>query len=250
MPQNITDVVTYTSPVTCPIDGEPATAASAKLASQALANRTAYLKDRADDTDAAVAILDAYDGSLYTSLATFFVAVATLYNVARNCCSFNFSDAANGTLVPGDYLVFTKDTGFSGAIAGEPTVDFLNGTGTDDDIVTAGGDDATIYQFDFRLEFTSADVTDGLGFFVELYVGGVLLRTFKELRTDGDATEVVHVQATTLFKAAPGSAVKLRYSTTNGANASCYSTGSHASMRAIYQLPLTSSYLPVMPAAP
>jgi hypothetical protein len=45
MPANITDVSTFTAPVTTPIDGDPATGASVLAGLQALANRTRHLHD-------------------------------------------------------------------------------------------------------------------------------------------------------------------------------------------------------------
>lgn len=70
MPENITDVDTFTDPVQVPLDGEFATNASLKLFVQALSNRTRNAKNRLDTIFTRVGDMVLGIGSDFSSLKT------------------------------------------------------------------------------------------------------------------------------------------------------------------------------------
>lgn len=88
MPQNITDVVTYTAPIVAPASGDPETAASVVTAVQGLANRTAAL----------AAVLGATTGRIPgASVHNGIVSVTSLFDVALG----NTNNPAALTLLSG-----------------------------------------------------------------------------------------------------------------------------------------------------
>lgn len=52
MPKNLSDSASYTANIECPVDGDPANAASVETGLQGLANRTSYLKGIIDPSPA------------------------------------------------------------------------------------------------------------------------------------------------------------------------------------------------------
>lgn len=108
MPQNITDAITYTSPIVSVADGDAASGANFLTAPQGLANRTAFLNNILNTTgvtlfrSATVAGMQALTGVTAGSVCL----VASAGTGVLQGLYFYFSAATLGTLTPDNKFVY------------------------------------------------------------------------------------------------------------------------------------------------
>jgi hypothetical protein len=240
MPQNITDVSTFTDPIQSVQDGDAANAANFKLAPQGLANRTRHLKNRVDAHDVKLADKYSWDNEAHTALQAINNAGAELRRVSAQCCEFNLNtDSANTTVAPGDVYVLTKETGFTGA---EPTMALGSGTSSGTTVILNAN---CAYEVSFSISCSGATSTTGM-FEIQALIDGVTYRSYSTPMVSVGSSRTGRVVGTFMVRPTATATLSLKYAV---ANTDTVGTGLHSNMtvKCIYEPPTSTLVTPSFP---